>query len=134
MASPGGVNDCDIAYDDAQVYWAMDWSGNLFRYDAQWGRTTVSTGHGSAGACEYVGLGGACGEKAELMVKCKSNGATVVAKLKKANPNVPVVFVLDNELRRPGQTNNKGKAKVKFTGLDEGRHEVRVCNLVEECG
>ncbi len=135
VAEPGGINDCDITYDDDnQQYWAMDWSGFLYRFDAQWNRTTISDGHGSVGSVEYVGLGGACGDKAKLSVKCKSGGSKVVAKLKKGNPSVPVVFILDGDLRRPGQTNNKGKAKVKFTGLEQGRHEVQVCALVEACG
>jgi len=52
----GGVNDNDIAYDwDKNVYWAIDYSGNLFKYDATtYARTTPSSGLGSYAALEYI--------------------------------------------------------------------------------
>ncbi len=55
LASPGYVNDNDIAYDgDRSLYWAADWSGNLYQYDGSWNRTTVLSGIGDVAALEYV--------------------------------------------------------------------------------
>ena len=49
------VNDCDIAYDrDQSVYWALDWSGGLYKYDASWTRTTMLAGLGYVASVEYV--------------------------------------------------------------------------------
>ncbi|HZW08839.1 MAG TPA: hypothetical protein VFF69_02965 [Phycisphaerales bacterium] len=55
LASPGGINDCDIAYDpDKGVHWAADWSGNLFQYDGAWNQSMVLSGLSSVAALEYV--------------------------------------------------------------------------------
>lgn len=50
------VNDNDLAYDAGRgVYWAMDWSGNLFRYDATtYVRTSMLTGLGEIASVAYV--------------------------------------------------------------------------------
>jgi hypothetical protein len=49
------VNDSDIAYDgDHGVFWAADWSGNLYQYDGSWNQTTVLTDLGYVAALEYV--------------------------------------------------------------------------------
>jgi hypothetical protein len=49
------TNDNDIAYDaDRNVYWAADYSGYLYRYDASWNRTELLTGFPAIAALEYV--------------------------------------------------------------------------------
>jgi hypothetical protein len=52
----GPINDNDIAYDPAfNAYWAADYSGNLFRYDAiTFARTTMLTGIGEVASLELV--------------------------------------------------------------------------------
>lgn len=43
LAGPGGLNDNDIAYAaDRDVYYALDYNGDLFRYDAAFNRTTLT--------------------------------------------------------------------------------------------
>lgn|GEM_PF-3421570 len=77
--------------------------------------------------------GGGCGEKAKLKAKCKKGGTKVKGKLKKANPNVAVTFRLDGGQERPGQTDNKGKAKASWKHQDPGGHTVTVCDLETRC-
>ena len=57
LVNPGAgwVNDNDIAWDwDQNVYWALDYNGDLYKYDSNWNRTTVLTGLGSYAALEYI--------------------------------------------------------------------------------
>jgi hypothetical protein len=55
LASSGFVNDSDIAYDgDRGVFWAADWSHNLYQFDSSWSRTTLLTTLGDVAALEYV--------------------------------------------------------------------------------
>ncbi len=57
-AGAGFVNDNDIAYDgDRGIYWVGDYSGNLFKYDASWSRTTLLTNLGNIASLEYVSGG-----------------------------------------------------------------------------
>ncbi len=52
------VNNNGFAYDyDSDLYWAIDWSGNLFTYDpnAGYSRTTLLSGLGSHDGLAYVG-------------------------------------------------------------------------------
>ncbi len=108
--------------------------------DGRWFRVSSTDGSvlasGSNGLNMY-GLkslaGGGCGEKSKLIAKCKGGGTKVVGKLKKADPNIRVTFRVDGGTPQQGQTNNKGKAKTKWKNLDEGGHEVTVCDLVDEC-
>ncbi len=52
----GLVNDNDVAYDAGQnAYWAADWSGNLFKYDAgTYARTAMLSGLGCVASLAYV--------------------------------------------------------------------------------
>ena len=54
----GFVDDNDIAYDSVlNTYWAADYRGRLFRYDATtFARTTILTGIGSVEALEFVAV------------------------------------------------------------------------------
>ncbi len=55
-AGAGFVNDNDIAFDSAlNAYWAADYSGNLFRFNATtYARTTALTGIGNVASLELV--------------------------------------------------------------------------------
>jgi len=56
LAAGDFVNDNDIAYDwDADVCWALDWSGDLYKYQLpDFSRTHVMGGLGPYGAVEYI--------------------------------------------------------------------------------
>jgi len=55
LATPGFVNDCDIAYDgDRGVFWAADWSHNLYQYDGSWNQTILLSSLPVISALEYV--------------------------------------------------------------------------------
>lgn len=56
IADPGAwINDNDIAWDfDKNVWWALDYSGFLYKYDANWQRTTVLSNLGPFAAAEYI--------------------------------------------------------------------------------
>ena len=82
---------------------------------------------------EFQFGGGGCGEKAKLKAKCPKNGAKVKGKLRKATPNIQVTFKLDGGQPVQGVTNNKGKAKAKWTKQVPGGHTVTVCDLEEKC-
>ena len=62
LSSEGFINNCGLAYDPFQdVYWAIDWSGDLYRYDPNAGytRTLELSGLGSHDGLTYVqGFGG----------------------------------------------------------------------------
>ncbi len=80
-------------------------------------------------ACE----GGACGDRARLKAACKRSGTKVIGKIKKANPNVGVTFKLDGGQERKGKTNNRGKAKAKWTNQQQGGHVVEACKMSKDC-
>ncbi len=74
-----------------------------------------------------------CGDKAKVKAVCKTGGAKVKGKVKKANPNTPVTFTLDGGQERKGSTNNRGKAKVTWKGQNPGQHTVAVCGKQDRC-
>jgi len=76
---------------------------------------------------------GGCGDRARLTAKCKNGGATVLGTLKKATPDTPVTFTLDGREPVERTTNNKGKAKAKYTRQAPGSHTVRACALEADC-
>jgi hypothetical protein len=58
-AGGGFIDDCDIAFDPTTGFlWAMDWSGNVFKYDTNnsYARTTVLTGQGAHDGLVYAGV------------------------------------------------------------------------------
>lgn len=74
-----------------------------------------------------------CGPDAALSAKCRRGGATVVGTLKKATPDMMVTFTLDGGNPIERTTNNKGRAKAKYTGQTPGAHTVQACNLEAGC-
>lgn len=57
LSNEGFIDNCGLAYDPFQdVYWAIDWSGNLYRYDPNLGytRTLELSGLGSHDGLTYV--------------------------------------------------------------------------------
>lgn len=55
IANPGNINDNDIAWDAVTGdSWAMDWSGNIYRYDAAFNRTFFGSFDGITAAIEII--------------------------------------------------------------------------------
>jgi len=75
---------------------------------------------------------GLCGVNAKLTAKCKKLGRKVNARLKKAEPYIPVIFRLDGGQDQNKTTSKNGKSKAKWkTG--PGGHTVTVCQLQKMC-
>jgi subtilisin-like proprotein convertase family protein len=57
LASPGFVNNCGFAYEPiADLFWAIDWSGDIFTYDPNnaYAQTLVMSGVGSHDGMAFV--------------------------------------------------------------------------------
>jgi hypothetical protein len=57
LSNAGFINNCGLAYDPfMDLFWAIDWSGDLFTYDPNAGytRTLVLGGLGSHDGMTYV--------------------------------------------------------------------------------
>jgi len=79
-----------------------------------------------------------CTVREKLKAKCKDRGGTgrLKAKLKKAQPGMVVTFRLDGDPETDVQreVDNRGKAKLKTTGLSPGPHTVEIleCNTAAD--
>jgi hypothetical protein len=55
LASPGGLNDNDFAYDSVlNEYWALDYNGNAFRYDTSFNISNPASGLGNVAAADFA--------------------------------------------------------------------------------
>ncbi len=75
----------------------------------------------------------ACGSEARLLIRCRKQGANVVAGIKAAVPGTEVTFTLDSQGARTIVADERGNARVQYGSMERRSHTVRACGLRAEC-
>ena len=127
-----------LAFDQrtGRLYATLVSDTRLYWIDAKTGQATLIGNTGGQGSAvqglTFVSSACSSSKKRKLVLRCKAE--KIRATLKKAPPDTPVSFCLDEGKCRDAQTNRRGKAKTKWKNVARGRHTVEIpqCELEKE--